>query len=197
MWLVQQSVKFIIFVGFYKLINQAMTFQRFHSLFSNIALNVMMTVTLFSFEPFKFSTCLVCGLTRLSYTFQSSLVYSLIENSQEFKLLGFLLLNVGEIRHGTLLAPIIHHHHSLTQMVILAVTGQHGLKTLNKFDLGLTRIRYLLIAVACRGKMQVRKLFQTIGGISERQTSQESLYPNFNQIITIEVERNLSKGLKI
>jgi hypothetical protein len=63
-------------------------------------------------------------------------------------------------------------HHSLTQMVNLAVTGQHGLKTLDKLDLELTRIRYLLMVVACRGKMQVLKLFLTLvcllGGISER-----------------------------
>lgn len=63
-------------------------------------------------------------------------------------------------------------HHSLTQMVNLAVTGQHGLKTLDKLDLELTRTRYLLMVVACRGKMQVLKLFQTLfcllGGIGER-----------------------------
>lgn len=63
-------------------------------------------------------------------------------------------------------------HHSLTQMVNLAVTGQHGLKTLDKLDLELTRTRYLLMVVACCDKMQVLKLFQTLvcllGGISER-----------------------------
>ena len=53
-------------------------------------------------------------------------------------------------------------HHSLTQMVNLAVTGQHSSKTLDKLDLELTRARYLLMVVACRGKMQVLKLFQTL-----------------------------------
>lgn len=57
-------------------------------------------------------------------------------------------------------------------MVNLAVTGQHGFKTLDKLDLELTRIRYLLMVVSCRGKVQVLKLFQTIVcllcGISER-----------------------------
>ena len=66
-------------------------------------------------------------------------------------------------------------HHSLTQMVNLAVTGQHSSKTLDKLDLELIRARYLLMVVACRGKMQVLKLFQTLvcllGGISERETS--------------------------
>jgi len=63
-------------------------------------------------------------------------------------------------------------HHSLTQMVNLAVTGQHGFKNLDKLDLELAHIRYLFMVVACRGKNQVLKLHQTIvcllGGISER-----------------------------